>query len=130
MFSAGIVGLIEKGYRKFVPSVVDTVVTPTLVLITLLALNFALIIPVSGYVFTAVSFMFKNLYGNPFGTALLAGMFLITVVFGIHQGFVPVYAAIMADTKAEGAVPAAGVNGLFPVLALAGAAQVGMAIAL
>lgn len=130
MFSAGIVGLLEKGFRKFVPSVIDTVATPTLVLISLLALNFVFIIPVSGYVFTAVSFMFSHLYGNPFGTALLAGLFLITVVFGIHQGFVPVYAAIMAQTKSEGAVPAAGVNGLFPVLALAGAAQVGMAIAL
>lgn len=119
--SAGIVGLIEKGFRTFIPSVIDSVATPTLTLFTLLMLNFVLIIPVSGYVFTAISFMFTNLYGNPFGGALLAGLFLGTVVLGVHQGFVPVYAALLTAT---------GVNALYPILAMAGAGQVGMAMAL
>ncbi len=121
MFSAGLVGIIEKRVRRIVPNVLDTVLTPTFTLIILLALNIILIFPISGYVFTAVAFLFKNLYGNPIGAALLGGIFLITVVFGIHQGFVPVYAALLAET---------GVNGLFPVLAMAGAGQVGMALAL
>ena len=121
MFSAGIVGIIEKYLRKFIPTNLDTVLTPTLSLIILLFLNFFLIIPASGYVFTGVSFAFKNLYGNPFGAALLAGVFLVTVVFGIHQGFVPVYSALIVST---------GVNGLFPILAMAGGGQVGMAMAL
>lgn len=121
MFSAGLVGTIEKYLRKIVPSLLDTIVTPTITLLILLILNFTLIFPISGYVFVGISFLFSNLYANPFGASLLAGIFLITVVFGIHQGFVPVYAALL---KTEG------VNGLFPVLAMAGAGQVGMAIAL
>ena len=53
-------------------------------------------------------------------TAILAGLFLISVMFGIHQGFVPVYFALM---------DAQGFNSLFPILALAGAGQVGAALA-
>ncbi len=44
-----------------------------------------------------------------------------TVVFGIHQGFVPVYFALME---------AQGFNSLFPILAMAGAGQVGASLAL
>ena len=121
MISAGLVGIMEKGLRKFIPSVIDTVATPTLTLLGLLVLNFILIIPVSGYLFNWVSFAFENLYANPLGAAVLSGIFLITVVFGIHQGFVPIYAALMSTT---------GVNGLFPVLAMAGAGQVGTSMAL
>ena len=51
MISAGLVGIMEKGLRKFIPSVIDTVATPTLTLLGLLVLNFVLIIPVSGYLF-------------------------------------------------------------------------------
>lgn len=50
------------------------------------------------------------------GTAILAGLFLIAVMFGIHQGFVPVYFALM---------DAQGFNSLFPILAMAGAGQAG-----
>lgn len=121
MISAGIVGIIENNLRKIIPNVLDTVLTPTLTLIILLILNFVLIIPISGYIFTGVSFLFANLYANPFGASLLAGIFLITVVFGVHQGFVPVYAALIEQEH---------INGLFPVLAMAGAGQVGMALAL
>ena len=121
MISAGIVGLTEKGFRKFVPNSLDTVLTPTFTLLSLLALNIVLIMPVSGYIFTGVAFLFQHLYGNPFGAALLSGIFLVTVVFGVHQGFVPIYAALITST---------GVNGLFPILGMAGAGQVGMAIAL
>ena len=121
MISAGIIGSVQKLFRKFIPDAIDTVATPTLTLFTLLALNFVLIFPVSGYIFTYVSFLFTNLYANPFGAAMLAGIFLITVVFGIHQGFVPVYMTLITAT---------GVNGLFPILGMAGGGQVGMAMAL
>lgn len=42
-------------------------------------------------------------------------------MFGVHQGFVPVYFAL---------VDAQGFNSLFPILAMAGAGQVGAALAL
>ncbi len=36
-----------------------------------------------------------HLNSNPLGCAVLAGLFLIAVVFGVHQGFIPVYLALM-----------------------------------
>ena len=41
--------------------------------------------------YNGMSWLFIHLSGNLFGTAILAGLFLISVMFGIHQGFVPVY---------------------------------------
>lgn len=46
---------------------------------------------------------------------------MLAVVFGVHQGFVPVYAALLAQT---------GINSLFAILAMGGAGQVGVALAL
>ena len=59
--------------------------------------------------------------GNPLRSAVLAGLFLMAVMFGVHQGLVPVYFAPM-DTQ--------GFNSLFPVLAMVGAGQVGVALTL
>ena len=121
MISAYLVGKLESTFRKIIPDNLDMILNPLFVLITLIFLNFVLIIPFSGAVFLGIAFLFKTLYTNPFGTAILSALFLITVVFGVHQGFVPIYIALVADI---------GVNALFPVLALAGAAQVGTGIAL
>jgi N-acetylmuramic acid-specific PTS system IIC component len=106
------------------PDVVSPIFTPFLVIVTFMVFNFLLIIPLSGYLFLAVSTAFQFLTQGifaPFGDALLAGIFLICVVFGIHQGFLPVYFALMVKYN---------INTLFPVLALAGASQVGCAIAM
>jgi N-acetylmuramic acid-specific PTS system IIC component len=53
---------------------------------------------------------------------VLAAIFIFAVLFGIHQGFIPIYIALMNSSIK--------INTLFPVLALAGAAQVGGAICL
>ncbi|EQO21480.1 PTS transporter subunit EIIC [Escherichia coli] len=68
-----------------------------------------------------MSWLFMHLNSNPLGCAVLAGLFLIAVVFGVHQGFIPVYLALM-DSQ--------GFNSLFPILSMAGAGQVGAALAL
>ena len=68
-----------------------------------------------------MSWLFLHLNGNPFGSAVLAGLFLLAVMFGVHQGFVPVYFALM---------DAQGFNSLFTILAMAGGGQVGAALAL
>ncbi len=107
--------------RKHTPDVVDMVVASTLTFLVLLFLGYSLIIPLSGIIFQIVAFLFENLSTNPFGAALLAGIFLLAVVFGVHQGFVPVYAALLGET---------GINSLFAILAMGGAGQVGVAISL
>ncbi|AOX44132.1 PTS system, N-acetylmuramic acid-specific EIIBC component [Spiroplasma sp. NBRC 100390] len=112
---------MERGVRKFMPGVLDTIGTPTLVLFGLLLLNIFLLIPISGYLYQAVAWFFAHLYTNPFGAFVLAAIFLIAVAFGVHQGFIPIYGILIKET---------GVNGLFPILGMAGMAQVGAGIAL
>ena len=112
---------IERKVRKIIPDNLDMILTSSITLLITGAVTYVVIMPIGVELFKGMSWLFLHLNGNPFGTALLAGLFLIAVVFGIHQGFVPVYFALM---------DAQGFNSLFPILAMAGAGQVGAALAL
>ncbi|MGL5268325.1 MAG: PTS transporter subunit EIIC [Spiroplasma sp.] len=117
-----VVGIyLEKSIRKYMIGPLDTILTPTLTLFFLLLLNFFLLIPISGYMYQGISWFFAHLYANPIGAFILASVFLLTVAFGIHQGFIPIYAMLVDIT---------GVNGLFPILAMAGMSQIGVGVAL
>lgn len=97
------------------------ILTLVVTLLIMGMVTYLIIMPLGVVLFNGMSWLFINLNGNPLGCAVLAGLFLISVMFGIHQGFVPVYFALM-ETQ--------GFNSLFPILAMAGAGQVGAAIAL
>ena len=112
---------IERQVRRVIPDNLDMILTSAITLLLSGAITYVVIMPVGGVLFKGMSWLFLHLNGNPLGPALLAGLFLIAVVFGIHQGFVPVYFALM---------DAQGFNALFPILAMAGAGQVGAALAL
>lgn len=112
---------VERQVRRFMPDSLDMILTSCITLLIMGAVTFVLIMPLGVQLYNGMSWLFIHLNGNPFGTAILAGLFLISVMFGIHQGFVPVYFALM---------DAQGFNSLFPILALAGAGQVGAALAL
>lgn len=112
---------VEKQVRKIIPSSLDIILTSTITLLIVGAATFIFIMPIGVWLFDGMSWLFMHLNGNPIGTAVLAGLFLIAVMFGVHQGFIPVYVAL---------VDAQGFNSLFPILAMAGAGQVGAALAL
>lgn len=112
---------IERQVRRLVPDNLDMILTSCITLLLTGALTYLAIMPIGGELFKGMTWLFLHLNGNPIGTAVLAGLFLIAVVFGIHQGFVPVYFALM---------DAQGFNSLFPILAMAGGGQVGAALAL
>lgn len=112
---------IEKQLRKIIPDNLDMILTSLFTLVITGAITYLLIMPLGGELFKGMSWLFIHLNNNPFGCALLAGLFLIAVMFGIHQGFIPVYFALM-ETQ--------GFNSLFPILAMAGAGQVGASLAL
>ncbi|MCG8710750.1 PTS N-acetylmuramic acid transporter subunit IIBC [Brenneria sp. 4F2] len=112
---------VERQVRKFMPDNLDMILTSLVTLLIMGAVTFVAIMPVGGELFKGMSWLFLNLNGNPIGSAVLAGLFLIAVMFGIHQGFVPVYFALM---------DAQGFNSLFPILAMAGGGQVGASLAL
>ncbi|MEZ9603741.1 PTS N-acetylmuramic acid transporter subunit IIBC [Vibrio sp. 10N.261.55.A10] len=112
---------VEKLVRKYMPDDLDMILTSVVTLLIMGAVTYLIIMPIGGELFKGMTWLFLNLNDNPFGAAILAGLFLISVVFGIHQGFVPVYFALME---------AQGFNSLFPILAMAGGGQVGACMAL
>ncbi|MDA9556610.1 PTS N-acetylmuramic acid transporter subunit IIBC [Vibrio sp.] len=119
---AAIIGAkVERFVRSFMPDSLDMILTSFVTLLIMGMFTFLFIMPLGGYLYQGMSWLFLNLNGNPIGSAVLAGLFLISVMFGIHQGFVPVYFALM---------DAQGFNSLFPILAMAGGGQVGAAFAL
>ncbi len=122
LFGAIIGAKIEQIIRKrFSWEPTDIITTPMLTLLITGSLTFVIIMPLSYRLFGIMNYFFEVLNGNPIGGGILAGLFLPSVMMGIHQGFVPVY---------QGLVESTGMNSLFPILAMAGAGQVGAALAL
>lgn len=112
---------IERFLRNYIPDELEMILTSMFTLIITAAVTYIIIMPIGVWLFQGMSWLFMHLNSNPLGCAVLAGVFLIAVVFGVHQGFIPVYLALM-DTQ--------GFNSLFPILSMAGAGQVGAALAL
>lgn len=121
LIAAIVCAKFEQFVRQKVPANLDLILTPSITLFVMGFFTLFVIMPVGSLLFSAMSYLFANLSGNPFGTAVLAGLFLVAVMLGIHQGFVPVYFAL---------VESQGFNSLFPVLAMAGAGQIGATLAL
>ena len=122
-----ILSKIEKAIRRVVPDVLDLVLTPLLTLLITTLLFVFVIMPVAGYVsdilVSALSVIINS--SNPVVSVisgfLLSALFLPMVLLGLHHGLIPIYAI---QLEAMGGVS------LFPVLAMAGAGQVGAAIAI
>jgi N-acetylmuramic acid-specific PTS system IIC component len=57
----------------------------------------------------------------PFGDAILAGLYLFLLTFGLSSSLIPVYTMLLTDK---------GINTVYPLLGMAGFAQIGAAIAL
>ena len=112
---------VLKNVRKITPDVIDMPMAAPLTFLFLIFFGYFLIIPISGIIFNAVAWLFLHLSSSAFGSMVLAAIFLLAVVFGVHQGFVPVYMALIEKT---------GINSLFVILAMGGAGQVGVAISL
>lgn len=107
--------------EKFSWEATDIITTPIITLLLTGTVAFLVIMPLSYKLFNVMNYLFAQLNGNPIGGGVLAGLFLPSVMMGIHQGFVPVY---------QGLVETTGMNSLFPILAMAGAGQVGASLAL
>ncbi|MFD5147637.1 PTS transporter subunit EIIC [Streptomyces sp. NPDC058401] len=113
---------VEKWCRKWVPEALDVLVTPTLtVLISGLVTIFGLMF-VAGEVSTAIGSFATWLLatGGAFAGLVLGGLFLPLVMLGLHQALIPIHTTLIEQT---------GYTVLLPILAMAGAGQVGAAIA-
>ncbi|MFD0021026.1 PTS transporter subunit EIIC [Streptomyces sp. NPDC058382] len=113
---------VEKWCRRWVPEALDVLVTPTLtVLISGLVTIFGLMY-VAGEVSTAIGTFADWLLSNGGAGAglVLGGFFLPLVMLGLHQALIPIHTTLIEQQ---------GYTVLLPILAMAGAGQVGAAIA-
>ncbi|MFI6639573.1 PTS transporter subunit EIIC [Streptomyces sp. NPDC050504] len=113
---------VEKWCRRRVPESLDVLLTPTLtVLVSGLVTVFGLMF-LAGEVSTAVG-DFANLLlenGGAVAGLVLGGLFLPLVMLGLHQALIPIHTTLIEQQ---------GYTVLLPVLAMAGAGQVGAAAA-
>ena len=113
---------IEKFLHKFIPEMFDLFLTP---LITILAAGMAAIFilqPIGGTISETIGAAATTAI-NSGGAAvgfILAGLWLPMVMFGIHQAMTPIHVELISQY---------GNTILLPILAMAGAGQVGAAAA-
>lgn len=127
IFGVWVLAKVEKFLRKKVPDVLELVITPFLsMLITGLVFVFA-IMPLAGYFSDGLVSVLTLIINSPIPAVrvisgfVLSALFLPMVLLGLHHGLIPIYAVQLSEMG--------GVS-LFPVLAMAGAGQVGAAIAI
>jgi sucrose PTS system EIIBCA or EIIBC component len=123
MLAAVFIAFLEKRIRKFVPSSLDIIITPTLALLVTGVATLFVLQPVGGFVSDMIT---KGLLGildvgGVVAGLVLAGTFLPLVVTGLHQGLTPVHMELINSI---------GDDPLLPILAMGGAGQVGAAFAI
>ncbi|SFQ06071.1 PTS system, sucrose-specific IIC component [Desemzia incerta] len=118
-----LLSIVEKNLRKVVPNSLDVIVTPTIALLVIGLITIFLIMPIAGFISTslvgAITWVLN--VGGAFAGFVLGATFLPMVMFGLHQILTPIHIEMIASQ---------GSTLLLPILAMAGAGQVGAAIAL
>ncbi|WP_369043348.1 PTS transporter subunit EIIC [Streptomyces sp. Midd1] len=113
---------VEKWCRRWVPTALDVFVTPTLtVLLTGLVTLYALMYAageLSSAIGTAANWLLSTT--GAFAGLVLGALFLPLVMLGLHQALIPIHTTLIEQQ---------GYTVLLPVLAMAGAGQVGAALA-
>ncbi|MBM4761139.1 PTS transporter subunit EIIC [Bacillus sp. B15-48] len=123
MFAAWLMVVFERQYRKVVPNVVDIIITPLLTVLTVGLLTIVAVQPVAGLLSDGITqgIHWVLSVGGAFAGALLAGFFLPLVMLGLHHGLTPIHMELINSV---------GSTALLPILAMAGAGQVGAAMAI
>lgn len=122
-----VISIVEKYIRKKLPSSLDVIFTPFLTLLVCVVPYILLIMPTFGYVSDGIMWAIGKacLSGNIFVRIIVgyvsSALFLPLVAAGMHHGLVALYAVQLEEI---------GYVTLYPALAMAGAGQVGAAIAL
>lgn len=123
IFAVWLLSIIEKQLHKVVPDAVDIIVTPTLSLIAVGLIEIFLIMPAAGFISDGMvgGINWVLNVGGAFAGFVLGTLFLPMVMFGLHQILTPIHVQMIDET---------GSTLLLPILAMAGAGQVGAALAL
>lgn len=104
-------------------SSVDIIFTPLITLLIVGFFSLYAVVPVAGVLSDGITSGIHTILdvGGVVAGALLSGFFLPLVMVGLHHGLTPIHLELMNTT---------GVTALLPILAMAGAGQVGAAIAI
>lgn len=122
-----VLSVIEKKIRKKIPASLDTVFTPLITLILCAVPYILIIMPVLGYVSNGIVWVFSQACMSESAIVRIivgyvsSALFLPLVASGMHHGLVALYSVQLQEL---------GFVTLYPALAMAGAGQVGAAIAL
>ncbi|KGO32090.1 PTS sugar transporter, partial [Oenococcus alcoholitolerans] len=123
IFAVWLLSLLEKRLHKIIPDSLDIIVVPTISLLVIGLITIFLIMPIAGVISTnlvgAINFVLH--VGGGVSGFILGAAFLTMVMFGLHQILTPIHLEMINRT---------GSTQLLPILAMAGAGQVGAAAAL
>ncbi|MBQ9486918.1 MAG: PTS transporter subunit EIIC [Selenomonadaceae bacterium] len=113
---------LEKILHKVVPEMFDLFLTPFITVLTAGAAAIFILQPVGGAISDAIGTAATSAISSGGGVvgAILAGVWLPLVMFGVHQAFTPIHVDLISTY---------GFTILLPILAMAGAGQVGAAAA-
>lgn len=123
LLAVWLLSIVEKKLHEVVPESVDIIVTPTISLIIIGLLEIFLIMPLAGFVSDHLIGGINGILniGGAFSGFVLGIAFLPMVMLGLHQILGPIHLEMIAKT---------GQTNLLPILAMAGAGQVGAALAI
>ncbi|VEB26883.1 phosphotransferase system enzyme II,sucrose-specific, factor IIBC [Actinobacillus lignieresii] len=128
--SAWVLATLEKGFRKFVPSYLDNLVTPMMSLFIAGFLAFTVIGPFGREAGSAISAGLTWLYDSLgfIGGAIFGTFYAPIVITGMHQTFIAVETQLLAEMANTGG------TFIFPIAAMSniaqGAACLGVAFAM
>lgn len=113
---------LEKKLRSWIKGSMEMFLTPLLTILVIGPLALLFIQPLAGCLSDGLSVLTQGMLtrGSVLVGAFLGGTFLPLVMLGIHQSLVPIHQQLMDSL---------GSNPLFPILCMAGAGQVGAALA-
>ncbi|HDC5704951.1 TPA: PTS transporter subunit EIIC [Staphylococcus aureus] len=123
IFAVWILSIVEKRLHKIVPNAIDIIVTPTIALLIVGLLTIFIFMPLGGFVSDSLVSVVNGIIsiGGVFSGFIIGASFLPLVMLGLHHIFTPIHIEMINQS---------GATYLLPIAAMAGAGQVGAALAL
>lgn len=123
LLAAILAAYLERWARRWAPRSLSMLVVPTFVVLVAGVLTIFPLMTLSGWLAQGIGDLANGLlqHGGALAGLVLAGLFLPLVMLGLHQALIPIHTTLIEQ---------AGYTVLLPILAMAGAGQVGAAIAL
>lgn len=123
IFAVWILSIVEKRLHKIVPNAIDIIVTPTIALLIVGLLTIFIFMPLAGFVSDSLVSVVNGIIsiGGVFSGFIIGASFLPLVMLGLHHIFTPIHIEMIKQS---------GATYLLPIAAMAGAGQVGAALAL